>query len=69
MSERDKLQSLVEVEALAKCRHVNIVRYKKAFVDSGFLCIIMEYGDHGGLYYLCRYRRLHAIVIVGLYRP
>ncbi|ELU01932.1 hypothetical protein CAPTEDRAFT_122573 [Capitella teleta] len=49
MSERDRLQSLVEVEALARCKHVNIVRYKKAFVDRGFLCIIMEYGDHGDL--------------------
>lgn len=47
LSEKDKLQSLVEVEALARCRHVNIIRYREAFVDKGNLCIIMEYGDLG----------------------
>ena len=47
MSEKDRKQSLVEVEALARCKHVNVVRYREAFVERGCLCIIMEYGDMG----------------------
>jgi NIMA (never in mitosis gene a)-related kinase len=47
MSSRDKDQALTEVSALGRCKHVNIIRYKEAFVDRGMLNIAMEYADGG----------------------
>ncbi|XP_064638365.1 probable serine/threonine-protein kinase nek3 [Lineus longissimus] len=50
MSSRDKEQALTEVSALGRCKHVNIIRYKEAFVDKGMLNIAMEYADGGDLH-------------------
>ena len=47
MSTKAKKQALTEVKALSRCRHVNVIRYREAFVDSAALCIIMEYADGG----------------------
>ena len=47
MTEKAKEQSLTEVAALAKCKHLNVIRYRQAFVDKGMLNIIMEYADAG----------------------
>lgn len=48
MSEKERSQSLTEVEALARCRHLNIIRYKDAFVAEGaVLHIVMEYASGG----------------------
>ena len=33
--------------ALAKCKHLNVIRYRQAFVDKGMLNIVMEYADAG----------------------
>lgn len=47
LSEKEVGQTLVEVKVLAKCRHVNIVSYCEAFLNSGCLNIVMEYADAG----------------------
>lgn len=47
LSESEKEQTLTEVRALAKCKHVNIIRYREAYVENGQLCIAMEYADGG----------------------
>lgn len=47
LSEKETGQALVEVKILARCRHVNIVSYCEAFVNSGCLHIVMEYADGG----------------------
>ena len=47
MTEKAKDQSLTEVAALAKCKHLNVIRYRQAFVDKGMLNIVMEYADAG----------------------
>ena len=47
MTSRDKEQALTEVSALGRCKHVNIIRYKEAFVERGMLNIAMEYADGG----------------------
>ena len=46
-SEKELEQTLSEVKILAKCRHVNIVLYQDAFVQSGLLNIVMEYAENG----------------------
>ena len=47
MSDAEKDQTLIEVKALAKCKHVNVIRYREAYVETGHLCIVMEYADGG----------------------
>ena len=47
ISERSKKQALTEVTALARCKHVNVIRYKDAFVHETALWIAMEYADGG----------------------
>ena len=44
--------ALLQVDALSRCRHVNVIRYRESFVaessDAGpLLCIVMEYADAG----------------------
>ena len=41
---------LNEVKVLSQLRHMNIIRYKEAFLSNGFLCISMEYA-HGGWWF------------------
>ena len=53
MSEKAKEQSLTEVAALAKCKHLNVIRYRQAFVDKGMLKIVMEYANAGNCYVSC----------------
>ena len=56
MTEKAKEQSLTEVAALAKCKHLNVIRYRQAFVDKGMLNIVMEYADAGkNIQILCMY--------------
>jgi len=44
---------LIEVIALSRCRHVNVIRYREAFqadapdTGSPLLCIVMQYADAG----------------------
>jgi len=52
LTERDRGHAATEVEALSRCRHINVTRYREAFLadshDSGpLLCIVMEYADAG----------------------
>ncbi len=47
LGEKAKEQSLTEVAALARCKHLNIIRYRHAYVDRGMLNIVMEYADAG----------------------
>ena len=47
LSEKEKNQVLTEVEVLAKCRHLNVVKYKEAFVAHGCLNIAMEFANAG----------------------
>ncbi|KAK2190241.1 hypothetical protein NP493_85g02041 [Ridgeia piscesae] len=43
-------QTLTEVEALSRCKHLNIIRYRDAFVHDGALHIVMEYAEGGDLH-------------------
>ena len=47
LGDKEIAQALVEVKVLGRCRHVNIVSYCEAFVNSGCLHIVMEYADSG----------------------
>ena len=47
MLEKELDQAMVEVKVMARCRHVNIVSYCEAFLNSGCLNIVMEYADGG----------------------
>ncbi len=47
LGEKAKEQSLTEVAALARCKHLNIIRYRHAYVERGMLNIVMEYADAG----------------------
>lgn len=50
-------------EACPACRHPNIVAYRDSFLDSGgYLCIVMEYCEHGDLStYLQEAKRAHKV--------
>ena len=37
----------IQVTVLSRCRHVNIIRYRDAYVSGTSLHIIMEYADGG----------------------
>ncbi|XP_043222081.1 serine/threonine-protein kinase Nek4-like [Amphibalanus amphitrite] len=52
LPEQEREQSVNEVAILSQCKHVNIIRYKEAFIDqlTGSLNIVMEYADGGDLY-------------------
>ena len=47
LTEKEKNQALTEVEVLAKCKHLNIIRYRDAFIDNGNLNIVMEHAEDG----------------------
>lgn len=49
LPEKEREQSVNEVAILSQCKHVNIIRYKEAFIDqlTGSLNIVMEYADGG----------------------
>ncbi|XP_028393236.1 serine/threonine-protein kinase Nek3-like [Dendronephthya gigantea] len=47
--ERKRGFILNEVKVLSQLRHMNIIRYKEAFLSNGFLCISMEYANGGDL--------------------
>lgn len=47
MTEKGRTQTLTEVEVLARCRHINVVRYKETFLHNGSICIAMSYAEGG----------------------
>jgi len=52
LTERDRGHAATEVQALSRCRHINVIRYREAFLadshDSGpLLSIVMEYAEAG----------------------
>lgn len=49
LSEKELDQALTEVSILARCKHVNIIKYQDAFVDDGSLNIVMEYANGGNI--------------------
>ncbi|XP_067670646.1 serine/threonine-protein kinase Nek1-like [Haliotis asinina] len=49
LSEKEVDQALVEVTVLAKCRNVNVIKYREAFVEEKCLKIVIEYADGGDL--------------------
>ncbi|XP_071507726.1 uncharacterized protein [Diadema antillarum] len=51
MGEKDREQAVNEVAILGRLKHVNIIRYREAFVAGagGVLGIVMEYADGGDL--------------------
>ena len=42
-----RAKTLTEVETLGRCRHLNIIRYRDAFVHAGALNIVIEYAEGG----------------------
>ena len=49
LTQKEREQTLTEVSVLARCKHVNIVRYHDAFVHDAMLNIVMEHAE-GGAY-------------------
>jgi serine/threonine protein kinase len=49
LSERDKGEAMQEVEVLKQLHHPHIVCMYEAFLQGGYLNIIMEYADAGDL--------------------
>jgi len=52
LTEQERHLATTEVQALARCRHINVIRYREAFLaetpDSGpLLCIVMQYAEAG----------------------
>ena len=47
LNEKERQQTLTEVEVLARCRHVNVIRYREAFLEDATLNIVMSYADGG----------------------
>ncbi|KAK3691660.1 hypothetical protein RRG08_044880 [Elysia crispata] len=64
LSEKDVKQAVLEVAALARCKHDNIIRYYEAFADKNtmILSILMDYASEGDLHKHIAERR-------GLYFP
>ncbi|KAI0210736.1 Serine/threonine-protein kinase Nek1, partial [Lamellibrachia satsuma] len=62
-----RAQTLTEVEALGRCKHLNIIRYRDAFVHNGALNIVMEYAEGGRSTHRTAFAtRLHKINITVL---
>ena len=62
-----RAQTLTEVEALGRCRHLNIIRYRDAFVHAGALNIVMEYAEGGRSTHRTAFAtRLHKINITAM---
>lgn len=58
MTERDKKEVTSEVQMLAKlASHPFVVRYRLAFVEDPFLCIVMDYCQGGELHKVIAERR------------
>ncbi|KAL3847169.1 hypothetical protein ACJMK2_018095 [Sinanodonta woodiana] len=49
LTDKEVERCVTEVEILASCNHVNVVRYSKAYIDAGALNIVMEYAAGGDL--------------------
>ena len=49
LNEKERDQALMEIEILAKCKHLNVIKYKHAFVDTAaaVLGIVMEFAKFG----------------------
>lgn len=52
MSKKDRKEALNEVCVLKQLDHPHIIKYNTSFVESGNLCIVMEYAPGGDL---CQY--------------
>eukprot|EP01083_Nonionella_stella_P067052 177075_1 len=57
LNEKDRRNTLQEVEIMEKIRHPNIVRYRESFMFDGQLNIVMEYASGGDLGVLIEERR------------
>ena len=49
LNEKERAGAVQEAEVLKKLAHPNIVQYIESFMESGILCIIMEYCEVGDL--------------------
>ena len=49
LSDRERQQALNEVSVLARCRHINVIRYRDAYVSGLTLNIVMEYAEKGNV--------------------
>ena len=47
LTETERERTVTEVEVLTRCKHVNIIRYRAAWVKDGTLSICMEYATEG----------------------
>ena len=59
VEERQRSFVLNEVKVLSQLRHMNIIRYKEAFLSNGFLCISMEYAHEGLWFEFCTVQYLY----------
>ncbi|CAK9096126.1 unnamed protein product [Durusdinium trenchii] len=50
MPEKQRLEAANEVKVLSRLRHPYIINYRESYVDSGLLCIIMDFAERGDLY-------------------
>ena len=62
VEERQRQFVLNEVKVLSKLRHMNIIRYREAFLSNGYLCISMEYAHEGPLFHFVLYVLLNFVL-------
>ena len=58
LNEKERDQALMEIEILAKCKHINVIKYKEAYIAGECLCLAMEYASRGKVYVLLYSRSL-----------
>ena len=68
LEERERRQALTEVTVLARCRHVNIVKYREAYLDDGVLNIAMAYAEGGKVTIVCLPVQLLRTLVNRAYR-
>lgn len=49
LSKKEKMEALNEVKVLSSLKNPHIIRYDESFIESGQLCIIMEFAEKGDL--------------------
>ena len=52
LSDNERKQTITEIEILAKCKHINVIKYKEAYIAGECLCLAMEYASRGKVYVL-----------------
>ena len=61
LSKKEKMEALNEVKVLSSLKHPHIIRYDESFIESGDLCICMEFADRGDLFQLLQTKKFPGL--------